>query len=181
MSLALIRLFLSGALKKLAGLNIWQLLLIAALIFGGVQTLRLKAEQRHAHKVEAQLSKSEAARKADRDAYAKAQAQAAVANKAQVAKIEQQSRKVSDDERQAYLDDLARLRSLRLRQQAAPRPANGAGSPAPSAPAAGADADGLPLPSADDVQAASEIELRLMHLQDWVLKQIAVDPNGAAK
>ena len=41
----------------LGSLNIWQLLLIAALLFAGLQTLRLKAEQRHAHKVEAQLLK----------------------------------------------------------------------------------------------------------------------------
>ena len=52
-----------GALLKrfgswLGSLNVWQLLLIVALLFGGLQTLRLKAEQRHSAKVEAQLSKA---------------------------------------------------------------------------------------------------------------------------
>jgi hypothetical protein len=42
----------------LGSLNIWQLACIGLALFAGVQTLRLGAEQRHAHKVEAQLSKA---------------------------------------------------------------------------------------------------------------------------
>ena len=38
--------------------SFWQLAFGAALILAGVQTLRLKAEQRHATKVESQLSKA---------------------------------------------------------------------------------------------------------------------------
>ena len=64
MSLALIRLFLGSALKKLIAWlshrSFWQLMFGAALLFAGVQTVRVWAEQRHAHKVEAQLSKSKA-------------------------------------------------------------------------------------------------------------------------
>jgi hypothetical protein len=44
--------------------------------------------------------------------YAKAQATPPL-NKAQVAKVEQQYQRNSDDERQSYLDDLARLRGMR--------------------------------------------------------------------
>ena len=56
MSWLAVRLLLSGALKRLASLNIWQLLCIALALFGAVQTIRVKAEQRHARKVEQQLS-----------------------------------------------------------------------------------------------------------------------------
>jgi hypothetical protein len=58
MSLALIHMFLGGMLKKLGNLNVWQLLCIALALFGAVQTIRVKTEQRHARKVEAQLSKA---------------------------------------------------------------------------------------------------------------------------
>jgi hypothetical protein len=42
----------------LTSLSFWQLACIGLALFAGVQTLRLGAEQRHAHKVEAQLSKA---------------------------------------------------------------------------------------------------------------------------
>jgi len=141
---------------------------------------------RHERKVEGQLAKTakelkdeQAARAADRQAYTKAQTDAAAKNKAQVAATEQQYKKVSDDERQAYLSDLAKLRADRVRQQRASAPSGAAGSAGPStpsAPAGGADGDGLHL-SPDEHLQAQEIELRLMHLQDWVEKQLSVDPN----
>lgn len=40
--------------------SFWQLMFGAALIFSGIQTLRVRAEQRHTRKVESQLSKVEA-------------------------------------------------------------------------------------------------------------------------
>jgi hypothetical protein len=50
-----------GLLKRfgtfLGSLNVWQLLCIGLALFAGLQTIRLHAEQRHATKVEAQLSK----------------------------------------------------------------------------------------------------------------------------
>ena len=148
----------------------------------------LLMSHRHERKVEGQLAKAakalkdeQAARAADRQAYTKAQTDAAAKNKAQVAATEQQYKKVSDDERQAYLDDLAKLRADRLRQQAsaAPGSARPANPPQGSSPTAGADGNGLPLSGADDVQEkAAEIELRLMHLQNWVEQQLAIDPNS---
>jgi hypothetical protein len=44
-------------LSFLGKLNIWQLLLIAALLVAGVQTVRVHAEQRHSAKLQTQVSK----------------------------------------------------------------------------------------------------------------------------
>jgi hypothetical protein len=47
----------ASALSFLGKLNIWQLLLIAALLVAGVQTVRVHAEQRHSAKLQTQVSK----------------------------------------------------------------------------------------------------------------------------
>jgi hypothetical protein len=186
MSLAIIRLFLGGALKKagawLSHRSFWQIMFGVALLLAGIQTLRLWSEQRHAHKIEAQLSKSEAARKADRDAYTKAQSDAAAKNKAQVAKIEQQQQKVTDDVEARYRADLARLRSERVRSgdAANQRPAGGSGSGQAGATPSGSGGQAVPL-SGPELLQARETELQLNALIDFVLNQSAIDPNGEAK
>jgi hypothetical protein len=47
----------ASALSFLGKLSIWQLLLIAALLVAGVQTVRVHAEQRHSAKLQTQVSK----------------------------------------------------------------------------------------------------------------------------
>jgi hypothetical protein len=138
------------ALGFLGSLNVWQLGCLGLALFAFVQHFEIAAGKRHSAKVEKQLSQCVSARHADRESYARAQADAQAQNKAHVIKVEQQYQRNSDDERQAYLSDLAKLRAGRVRQQnPAPRgDSNSAGpSPAP-APTEGADADGLPLPPA---------------------------------
>ena len=169
-----------GLIAWLSRRSLAELGALALAIICAVQFLSLKAERRHSAKLQVQIEKCDAARKSDREAYAKAQAEAASQNRAQVTKVEQQSQRISDDERQAYLGDLAKLRAdnQRLRGQAAKGSAGQSGSSTAPAPASGADADGLQVPPADDVrEEAAEIELRLMHLQNWVAKQLAIDPN----
>jgi hypothetical protein len=110
-----------------------------------------------------------------------AQEEAKADNQAQVRKIEQQYQRNTDDERQAYLRDLAKLRADRMRPpgKAAPGNPNPAPAPATPAPAPGADGDGVCVHTTADVcEAGSEIELRLMHLQNWVEKQLGVNPNN---
>ena len=159
----------------LAKRSLAELACIALALFAGLQTIRVAAEKRHSAKVEAQLLKCDQQRHADQEAYAKAQADAQAANRAHVEQIEQQYQRNSDDERQAYLRDHAEL--VRLRQHpTAQGAASGAGSPAAPAPTQGADGDGLRL-SPDEHLQAQEIELRLMHLQNWVERQLGVDPN----
>ena len=169
-------LFLGGMLKKLGSLNVWQLLCIALALFGAVQTIRVKTEQRHARKVEQQLSKSEAARKADRAAYEKAQADAATANKAQVARVKQQQQEITD----ATVSRLnSRLELIRgeLRKsapQGSPGSA-GAGNPG-QAPCRAIDPAWLCLSPEERLRAA-ESEERHDTLIDWVIQQSKVDPN----
>lgn len=55
---ALLKRGLGALWAGISKLNPWQFLLIVALLFAGLQTLRLKAEQRHGAKVEAQLLKA---------------------------------------------------------------------------------------------------------------------------
>jgi hypothetical protein len=178
-SFALIRLFLGGALKKLVAWlshrSFWQLMFGAALLVAGVQTMRLWSEQRHSVKVERQLSKSEAARKADRDAYAKAQAAAAAKNKAQVAHIKQAQQEITD----ATVSRLnSRLELIRgeLRKPA-PQGAPGsapAGDPG-SAPCRATDPAWLCLSPSDRLRAA-ESEERHDELIDWTILQSKVKP-----
>jgi hypothetical protein len=110
-----------------------------------------------------------------------AQEEAKADNQAQVRKIEQQYQRNTDDERQAYLRDLAKLRADRMRSpgKAAPGNPGPASPPATPATAPGADGDGVCVHTTADVcEAGSEIELRLMHLQNWVEKQLGVNPNN---
>lgn len=117
------------------------------------------------------LTNERNARKADRSAYERAQLEAAAKNRADVAAKEAQSQRISDNAKTAYARDLAELRRLRANSAAPARPSGSAhppqGRPAPG----GADADGLQLPPDEHLQ-ASEIELRLMHLQNWVIEQL---------
>ena len=177
MSWLAVRLLLSGALKRLASLNVWQLLCIALALFGAVQTIRVKAEQRRAHKVEQRLSKSEAARKADRDAYTKAQAAAALANKAQVVRVKKQQQEITD----ATVSRLnSRLELIRgeLRKPASQGVSGSAGAGDPGqTPCRTTSAAWLCLSPEDRLRAA-ENEERHDELIDWALKQSAVDPNA---
>jgi hypothetical protein len=159
------------------------LLCIALGVLLAIDHGALLMAHRHGAKVEAQLGKCTAGRAADRQAYTKAQADAAAQNKAQVAKVEQQYQRNSDDERQAYLSDLAKLRADRVRQQAsaAPGSTSPANPPQAPAPAAGADGTRLCVPAESALcEAGAEIELRLMHLQNLYDQQTKVDPNTEA-
>jgi hypothetical protein len=163
--------------------SIWLTVSLCLAIAGGVDHVIC---HRHAAHVEKQLSDANAAltkerngRIADRQAYVKAQADAAAQNKAQVAKVEQQQQKVTDDVEARYHADLARLRAERLRQPANPAPQRAASSPASPAPGpatGGPGCEAMPL-SGPDLLRAKETELQLNALIDWVLQQASVDPN----
>jgi hypothetical protein len=182
-------LVIGGFLKSLAsGIGAWlsrrslaELAALALAILFVVQHFQLVDARHDAAKWQKQFNAEHAARAADREAYRKAQAEAHAANVADVAKKEAESKRISDDERQAYLSDLAQLRAdnQRMRAKATQGSADPARPSEDTKPAAGADGDGLQVPPADDVrEEASEIELRLMHLQNWVEKQLANDPNN---
>lgn len=167
---------LFGFLKSLNG---WQLVCLALALFGAAQTMRVWSEQRHSAKVESQLAKSEAARHADQEAYAKAQADAQAANAATVAKDKAERERITNDISQSYEAQLASLRAdLARRLRAQPQGATGPTdlpqvSPAPSGPD---DASRVSIPTSLYVRGA-ELELQLEKLQQWVNEQLKVDPN----
>lgn len=179
----LIKAFFSGTLGKLwawlCHRSFWQLMFGAALILAGWEYLSKLSEQRRVHKVEAQLIKAVAGRKADRAAYEAAEKAATSANLAQVHRVEQQQQKVTDDVETGYRSDLARLRADndRLRSHPAASGAPGkSGSSAPGPTSGGLGGQAVPLPDAELLQ-AQETELQLNALIDWVLQQSAIDPN----
>jgi hypothetical protein len=119
-------------------------------------------------------------RLADRATYEAAQQRAAAENKANVAAKEAESKRITDETQSAYQRDHAELVRLREQRTAAAKGSTGAARASEtSATAAGADDHGLQL-SPDEYLQAQEIELRLMHLQNWVERQLAVDPNKGA-
>ena len=102
MSWLAIRAILGRALSALSKLNLWQLLLIASLIFGAIQTVRVKAEQRHSAKVEGQISRMNAALQAEREAVRQ--------KNAQLADISALLRKANDEENRRIAGDAGALR-----------------------------------------------------------------------
>jgi hypothetical protein len=121
-----------------------------------------------------------AAHLADNASYRAAQKAAGEQNKAQVAKVEQQQQKVTDDVETRYRSNLARLRADndRLRSQGTTPSgvADKPGSPTPGPASSGPGNQAVPLPS-DELLHAREEELQLNALIDWVLQQAAVNPN----
>jgi FtsZ-interacting cell division protein ZipA len=138
-------------------------LAIALLIFIGLW----KMEQRRGDKLERRVVELVELRKADRKAYEAAQAEAERRNKETVQKIEERNEAITNRVRSDYQRDLERLR-----QQSKANRGKAGGPGVSSVPKAtgGADADGVQDAPCDNL-CAQEIELRLMHLQNWVSGQ----------
>lgn len=161
----------------LTSLSFWQIMFGTAMFLAGWQYLGKRAEQRHAHKVEAQLSKAVAARQADREAYAKAQADARAKNLADIQRTEQRQKEISD----ARVADLnARLERITRELRDNPTAKGSAGrTPIPEtgpAPCRAYDPAWLCLSPADRLLAAQNEE-RHDQLIDWVIGQSNIDPN----
>lgn len=105
---------------------------------------------------------------ADRKAYESAQREAKARNIAQVQKIEAQHEAITDRVKSDYSRDLERLRQQANRGSTSRPGVSGV----PKAPG-GVNADGVPDASCDHL-CAQEIELRLMHLQNWIREQATI-------
>ena len=160
----------------LGSLNLWQLLCIGLALFAGIQTMRVWAEQRHSAKVESQLTKCNSARRADRLAYERAQADAQAINQHQIQRTKQKQEAITDEVRTDLNSRLERLRR-ELRSpapQSAPKgPGAGQASPAPGGASPKA---GLCL-SPSELLRAAENEERHDQLITWIERQSQVDPN----
>jgi hypothetical protein len=138
-------------------------LAIALLIFIGLW----KMEQNRAGRLAERNSELVNLRKSDRARYEAAQAEAERRNKETVQKIEDRHEEISDRSRSQYLRDLERLR---LQPKANRGSTSGPGVSGVPKATGGVDVDGVPDAPCGDL-CASEIELRLMHLQNWVREQ----------
>jgi hypothetical protein len=160
---------------------LWKWLFGGSLFLCIMLGIALKLERIHSHKLAQRNAELTELRAQDKANYENAQRTAKALNDAQIQRVEQQYKRNSDDERQAYLRDLARLRVERLRKQGSTAPQGAAGGSDPSqdrAPTSGTDGNGVQVPEPRNVQdEAAEIELRLMHLQNYVEQILGVDPN----
>jgi multidrug efflux pump subunit AcrA (membrane-fusion protein) len=132
-----------------------------------------------------ELVKCQSGRAADRKAYADAQAAATAKNKAEVAADAAKRAQISQEQKDAYQNDLASLRAdfdRRLRDSRAPQsPTDKPGLSEIPKPSTGADGSPqLCVPRASGLSIA-ETELRLIYLQNWIAAQEKVDPNAVSK
>lgn len=155
----------------------WGMIGIAALgMFVAGLMLALKLERTQNGKLKAQIEKCSEARRADRATYERAQAEAALKNKAQVQRIEKKQQEITDE---VSSDLTARLERLR-RELRDKRPSAAGGSPGragagsvPAAPGGVDEAAGLCL-APGELLSAAESEERHDRLIDWIEKQLAV-------
>jgi hypothetical protein len=170
--------FVRGFIAKLSPA---QLIIAALVMLAAVQHFHAKRLERHDAATSRALGREKDAHTADIARW-KAGSEAATAlNKATIAKVERRQAIITKESTDEYAIQLADLRARYDRvRRAAPshqRPANGVGSSPVPDPASGADADGVPV-SPDAALQASEIELRLLYLQEWVRQQAAVDTHA---
>ena len=177
--------FIKSGAGFLAKLSPATLALIAVTLIGvGVHI----ADTRHISRLEGHnlalsraLGKERIAHAADIARWKAASEAATKFNSATIARVATQQAIINKETTDAYQTQLADLRARFDRvRRAAPsdkRAPNGArASPVPGSPCP-ADVNGVPLPT-DTALRASEIELRLMALQNWVTAQSAVNPNA---
>jgi hypothetical protein len=153
---------------------IQKILGIAALSIILALSVALWAADRRADKWQGQALKCAEGRKADRAAYEQAQREAAAKNEAEVARIESEQEKITDDVSRDLNARLERLRS-ELRRNA---PSKGsAGSPQAGAAGSaepGANETARVCLAPEELLRAAENEERHDQLISWVERQLGV-------
>jgi hypothetical protein len=126
-----------------------------------------------------QFNAEHGARKADQDAYRKAQADAQALNQAQVSKAKLHQQEISNAIVARLNDDIARLRR-ELSQGGASAPQSHPVRPAagnPGGPSAATPGEAGLCLSPEELLRAAENEERHDRLIDWVEEQSKLDPN----
>ena len=116
------------------------------------------------------------ARAAEREAYRKAQAEAARMEAERIARVTAKQEEITDAAAKKYNERIARLRAAHsLRSQTGGVDGAANGEQVPCVPGATVGADGAPCPlSTDERLIAEEQAIRLEGLQDWVREQAGV-------
>jgi hypothetical protein len=138
-------------------------------------SIALWAADRRADKWEAQSRKCAVARESDRNAYTAAQNEARRLNEAEVARIESEQRRITDEVQSDLNSRLERLRRELRANPAAPGGSAGGPDPSPdgSAPEGSPDSARLCL-APEVVLRGAENEERHEQLIRWVEKQLGV-------
>jgi hypothetical protein len=138
-------------------------------------SIALWAADRRADKWEAQSRKCAVARESDRNAYTAAQNEARRLNEAEVARIESEQRRITDEVQSDLNSRLERLRRELRANPAAPGGSAGGPDPGPdgSAPEGSPDSARLCL-APEVVLRGAENEERHEQLIRWVEKQLGV-------
>lgn len=157
--------------------SFWQLVSIGLLCIILVQHFTLVTVRHERDSWQKQYAAEHEARAADRRAYVKAQAEAAVKNQADIQRTEQRQKEISD----ARVSDLnARLERIARELRDNPSAKGSAGrapiSETGTAPCRAVDPAWLCLSPADRLLAAQNEE-RHDQLITWVIDQSKVDPN----
>jgi hypothetical protein len=186
MSLALIRLFLGGALKRvvdwLSHRSFWQIVCMGLCALILVQHFELKRSRAEAANWHSQYNAEHSGRLADRKSYQDAQAAAHAKNLADVAADKAARERITHDISQSYEAQLASLRADLARRlhggnPAAQGSAGGSGLPGVSPAPSGADGGSrVSIPSSLYVRGA-ELELWVEQWQRWAREQAKVNPN----
>lgn len=149
----------------------WKLIGWAALGFTLVTMLfALRMEQAQNAKLKLQIHECTIARQADQDAYRKAQADAAQANKAHVELENKLREQINEASRSGFVADRDRLRAQSGTHQGTP---GRAAVPQVPHAAPGTPPEVVSLPPAELLR-AQELELQLNALIDWVELQAKV-------
>jgi predicted phage gp36 major capsid-like protein len=144
-------------------------LLFVCLMLG----IALNVERRGHAKARQRIVELTELRVSDRARYEAAQREAAEKNRANVARIEADQRRITHEVQSDLTARLERLRrELRANPQANPGPAGGAGSPAAPVARPGAPQETRLCPSAEELLRGAENEERHDQLITWIERQL---------
>ena len=167
-----ILLFLRGN-WKLVGFG-----LVVSILLGTTAFYRIDRDhwKRVAQVLRIDLDEVKRARAAEREAYRKAQAEAARMEAERIARVTAKQEEITDAAAKKYNERIARLRAAHsLRSQTGGVDGAANGEQVPCVPGATVGADGAPCPlSPDERLIAEEQAIRLEGLQDWVREQAGV-------
>lgn len=163
-------------LSLLGKLNMWQLLCIALFAASALFYVQRNNARDDLGTARANLNECRQGRIDDRKAYEQAQRDAQVKNDADVSRIVGEQEKVNAEAKSRYERDLARLRSGGVRKDLAAPPGSAgcAEAGADGKAAAGVDGTDQLCVSRSLILRGAEIELQLMHLQDWINDQLQI-------
>ncbi len=162
--------------------NIWRAVAIVALIFAGVQTVRV-------HFKDVQIEAEQTAHAKTKITYREAQVKAQELERKRIDSVVKQQETINENRAVKYNERITALDArvaqlLRRREETRGKTNLQSVSSIPdtsSGTYAETGEDGFPTLSLEDRVIATETAIRLEELQTWVKEQVAIDPNKLKK